>query len=467
MMAGSAGGKQVEGREHYQRALLNRATLGESDKALLAAAEPYLRQPWDLDEWGKKMEELSGRYPDDVEILVYLGVSHLVRLQPDAAAAVYEKALAKDPTLLAARVAEADALSMKGDMEGQLKVYGECLKALPSASQCLVKRISLQGQLGHCPAMREDAQRLHSLDAKSPLAEHLLALALHANDASSESVLEAFGRSWALEDAADRARTELEDRAALAAITGDFTGAERRLNEWIAAVADKPDQASHATPTQHLAELDAEIGQPKKASTAAAAYLSRMGAWIESQSGGQTVMFLAYEARAGALPRPELEAKREQAIQAFKARWVAAGRKIDDDFAWMSWSFGHGSAVATEEEAKAAVKLMPERTSRAVERGRWQNIDFTAGRAYALAGAFAKAVPPLRRIASGCLALTDPVPRTQAQLYLGLALEGTGDPDGARAAYRKVVERWGKAVPPSLSAQKARARLLALGDKKR
>jgi eukaryotic-like serine/threonine-protein kinase len=467
MMAGNAGGKQVEGREHYQKALLHRATLGESDKALLAAAEPYLRQPWDLDEWGKKMEELSARYPDDAEILVYLGVSHFARLQPDAAITVYERALAKDPGLLSARVAEADSLSMKGDAEGQIKAYAECLKVLPSATQCLVKRLTLQAQLGHCPAMRDDAQRLHSIDAKSAVAERQLALALHATGSSPEGVLEALGRSWALEDAADRPRVELEDRADLAAITGDFTGAQRRLEEWLAAVADKPDQSSHATPTQHLAELFAEIGQAKKASDAASAYLRRMGAWTESQTGGQTVLFLAYEARAGALPRPELEAKRTQAIEAFRAKWVSAGRKIDDDFAWFSWSFGYGAAVATEEEAKAAVLAMPKQKSKAVESGRWQNIDFTAGRAYALAGSFAQAIPPLRRLADGCLALTDPLPRTQAQLYFGLAQEGVGDVDGARVAYRKVIERWGKAVPPSLTAQKAKARLLVLGDKKR
>jgi len=45
--------------------------------------------------------------------------------------------------------------------------------------------------------------------------------------------------------------------------------------------------------------------------------------------------------------------------------------------------------------------------------------------------------------------------RTWAQLYLGMALEGTGEVEGARAAYGKVVERWGKPIPRSITAEKA------------
>jgi tetratricopeptide (TPR) repeat protein len=466
MMLGNAGGKLAEAREHYQKALLHRAALGEADKELVQAAEPYLRQPWDLDDWGKRVEELSARFPDNLEIMVYVGSSYLARFQPDPAIAAYEKALAKDPGLLAARVAEADSLSMKGDPEGQLKAYDACLKALPVATQCLTRRLTLQAQLGHCAAMRDDAQRLHSIDAKSAVAERNLALALHASGSSPESVTEALKRSWALQEGADKGRMELEDEAALAAISGDFTGSQRHIEAWQTAVADKPDQMAHAMPAQRLAEVFAEIGQPKKASDAAGAYVRRMNAWTEPTSGGWLVLFLAYQLRAGALHRPDFEAQRAKAVESFRAKWQSAGRKIDEDFAWMSWSFTYGAAVATEEEARAAVEAMPKQKSRAVERGRSQNIDLYTGRAYALAGAHAAAIPPLRRITDGCLALNDPVSRTQALFYLGLALEGSGDFEGARAAYRKLIDRWGKATPASQTAGKARARLLAIANKK-
>jgi serine/threonine-protein kinase len=466
LMAGSSGGKLVEGREHFQKALLHRNALSELDRGLLNAAEPYVRQPWDLDEWGKRLEELTHRFPDDAEILVYLGSSYYVRLQPDAAIAAYDRALAKDPGLLAARVAEADSLWMKGEPEAQLEVYDACLKVSSAATQCLVKRLTLQAQLGHCAAMKADAQSLLSIDPRAASTQRQLALALSATGSSVDSVREALKRSWDLEDERDRRWTELEDQAALASLSGDFASAERRLEEWQVAVADRPDQTAHATPAQHLAELFTEVGQPRKASDAAGAFLRKMNAWTDPPNGSLTVLFLSYQLRAGAIPRPEYERQRAQAIEAFRAKWQSAGRKLDDDFAWLSWSMAYGVAVATEEEARAAVAAMPPQRSKAVDAGRWVSVDMSAGRAYALAGAFAAAVPPLRRIADGCLVLADPMSRTQAAFYLGLALEGTGDPDGARAAYRKVVERWGKPIPKSITAEKARRRLLVLGDKK-
>ncbi len=44
-----------------------------------------------------------------------------------------------DPGLLAARVAEADSLAMKGDADGQLRAYKACLDASPQATQCLLQ----------------------------------------------------------------------------------------------------------------------------------------------------------------------------------------------------------------------------------------------------------------------------------------------------------------------------------------
>jgi Flp pilus assembly protein TadD len=59
-------------------------------------------------------------------------------------------------------------------------------------------------------------------------------------------------------------------------------------------------------------------------------------------------------------------------------------------------------------------------------------VDLAMGRTYALARQFAEALARLRRAASPCLVLTDPVAKTGAQFYLGMALEGTGDKDNAR-----------------------------------
>jgi serine/threonine-protein kinase len=108
---------------------------------------------------------------------------------------------------------------------------------------------------------------------------------------------------------------------------------------------------------------------------------------------------------------------------------------------------------------------MPKQRSTTMHSGRSPAIDMSIGRTYALAGPQDQAFAPLRRVGSPCLRLRDPVSNTWAQYYLGVALEGTSDIDGAKAAYGAVVDRWGKARPRSVTADLASARLSALAAK--
>jgi hypothetical protein len=62
-----------------------------------------------------------------------------------------------------------------------------------------------------------------------------------------------------------------------------------------------------------------------------------------------------------------------------------------------------------------------------------------------------------------CAAVSDPWSSVMSSLYLGMALEATGDRDGAAEAYRAVLARWGRAKPRSVTADTARERLRALG----
>ena len=61
---------------------------------------------------------------------------------------------------------------------------------------------------------------------------------------------------------------------------------------------------------------------------------------------------------------------------------------------------------------------------------------------------------------------SDPMAFVTARFYYGMALEGAGEIEKAKAAYEEVVAHWGKARPKSVTAEKARARLKALGEKK-
>jgi eukaryotic-like serine/threonine-protein kinase len=68
----------------------------------------------------------------------------------------------------------------------------------------------------------------------------------------------------------------------------------------------------------------------------------------------------------------------------------------------------------------------------------------------------------LREVVVPCSLLDDPFLHTRAELWLGQALEDTGDKPAACAAYRVVLDRWGGASPRSVTADTAARRVAAL-----
>ena len=60
------------------------------------------------------------------------------------------------------------------------------------------------------------------------------------------------------------------------------------------------------------------------------------------------------------------------------------------------------------------------------------------------------------------IALGSPIQQTRASYFLGMALEGKGDLEGAKKAYQLVIDRWGAAKPKSRTAEEAKKRLKQL-----
>ena len=89
--------------------------------------------------------------------------------------------------------------------------------------------------------------------------------------------------------------------------------------------------------------------------------------------------------------------------------------------------------------------------------------DAAIGHVYLLAGKPDVALPYLRRAVAACADFDAPLTHTRAALDLGIALEAAADTPGACAAYAKVLARWGKAKPRSVTADLARARATKLG----
>jgi serine/threonine-protein kinase len=454
--------KPVDAREHFDIALRHRATLGEKDQALLHAAEPLLRDPYDLEELERRFEALTTNYPGDVEAWIHLGAARLKRLRFDAAIDAFDKALALDRSAVAAWVLKAECLSMKGDHDGQLKAYNVCLESAPRAPECHAQKIALHARLGDCAEMLEGAKRLLSMNPRSFITQKNLAMALYATGAPRDSVIEALGRGWTFRPDPERKATELRDRAALAVLDGDFDGAVRLIGEWRAEIAEKPEQDRHAVPALDLARIYRETGAIKKADQTAAEFLRRMVTLTEPSLSDWTIAFLPFRWRAGSISADEFEKGRSAWAEAFRSKWKKAGRRLDLELDWMLWSNAHGSVVETEAEAREALEKMPRELSPVLLTGRWQPVDLNIGKVLVLAGEVDRARPHLERAARSCSAVADPMAFMVARLYYGMVLEGAGEIEKARAAYEDVLAHWGKARPKSATAEKARARLKAL-----
>ena len=459
--------RPIEAREHYDLASRHKASLGDQDARLLQAAEPMLREPWDLGEYEKRLASLAAQYPTEVELWVYLGGARIKRLLFDAALEALDRAIALDRGAVAAWVLKAECLSMKGDPQGQLEAYRMCLENTPRALQCQLEKISLRGRLGDCAGMRDDAKRLLLMNPKSSLTQKYLAMALYATGDPRESVVEALGRGWTFRPDAERKATELGDRSVLAVLDGDFEAAARLIEAWRTETAEKPDQDRHASPALELAKVYREMGRLKRAGEVADDFTRRMSAWTEPPLSDWTIAFLPFRLWAGSISREAFERGRAEWAERFRAKWTAAGRRPDTDLDWLTWSNGYGAPAETESEAREAIATMPRELSPVMATGRWMAVDLNRGKTYVLAGEHDKALEPLRRAARSCSALVDPMSFVLARFYLGMALEGTGSVDGARAAYGEVLTHWGKARPKSVTAERAKARLKALGEKKR
>jgi serine/threonine-protein kinase len=313
--------------------------------------------------------------------------------------------------------------------------------------------------------MVEDARRWVSIDGRSAAAHTALANALFAAGAPEESVLQAMKQSWAGEPR-QGPEEETIDRVSLAVLSGDFERVEELVRTWQEQIAGRPDQKPHADAALERIRMYAESGRTKEAGEEARAFLKRMGAWAEPAIAADWAMrFLPFARRAGLLTAEDLEKDRIAWDERVRKKWSGAAGGREEDLAWVLWIDGDAASVGSEEEARSALSRMP-KSPLPPESARWLALDAQLGRVLVLGGRPADAIPHLRRMVKSCAAISDPWAWVTASLHLGMALEATGDRDGAAAAYEAVIARWGKAKPRSVSADTARERLRALTGKR-
>jgi eukaryotic-like serine/threonine-protein kinase len=229
---------------------------------------------------------------------------------------------------------------------------------------------------------------------------------------------------------------------------------------WQSDVAGRNGQFTQVGPAQRLAWIYTEMGDRPAAGKVAHEFLVKMKAWTEPAGGGASIGLLPFALRAGAISKEDLERERKDWQEKLRANW-ASTRGTGPALDWNLWIGAYACMADTPEEATEALGHMP--TSPPPPAG-GRTLDFDAcfGKTLLLAKQYDRAIDPLRRVAHSCGALSVPFHYMQSQINLGLALESSGDKEGAKVFYRMVVDLWGKARPRSVTAEAAQARLLAL-----
>jgi tetratricopeptide (TPR) repeat protein len=200
--------------------------------------------------------------------------------------------------------------------------------------------------------------------------------------------------------------------------------------------------------------------EPKRARRSGLAAAIGIGALVlvgGGQKGDPLLMQISHrEQQLGLITRDELRARRE----AWRKARVAPDAR--EESAYFLWREMYARHVVTAEDAREALANFAEAGAIPPDDKNIPSDQLWIGRAYALAGDYATALPYLRYATRACSREIGWIDRMRAFVLLGDALAQTGDVAGAREAYQKVVDAWGSAVPRSLTAAKARARLAAL-----
>jgi serine/threonine-protein kinase len=449
-------------RAAYAKAAAGRDALSPRDRAILDAETPlFARATPDLPAWAQAWRSLVEARPRDAEIA--MGAARAAQVMGDIEGALgfYERALSVEPDHGEAHAYRVEMLAYLGRWSDAQRAVDECLARDPLATSCVAEHAWISRQQGDCAAMETDARRWIVMTPEAPRGYRALAQALAAEERPTPLVSEA------IEQCAARAGTEPQKRvvrlrwtAGLQTRDGDFEGARKTLDALKTETRASADRSMHAAIADLSASIALEIGDARAAGEIAQDFLARREAWIGSifpDDGNlaldPTGRMLAIQRDAGALDAQSFATKRDA--------WIAEWSGLRGAQRGNVWIAGFAELAHDRESALAALAKLPELGE---PRGMVSYVRLMPfpGRARLLAGKSSDAVPLLRAAASACDQLHDPVTHQRATLWLGEALEATGDTAGACAAYATVERRWRAAKPRSVTAEAAQARRAAL-----
>jgi serine/threonine-protein kinase len=450
-------------RDEARRARAEVASLSPRDRVLLGAVEAVLLEsPADYAEALERLRPAAERFPGDAELWLYRGVVQALVGGPASALAPLGRAVALDPGYALARWFLAQSLDYAGRGREARAELAACLAAVPASRTCLGELAWLEQGEGRCDAMEAVARRL-LLAAPGSVAGRLLLADALASRGQVPAAADALSAAHAGPGASRAA--EALDLARLAALEGDFTAALGHARRAAALQAGEGRAVEHGKRARLEALALDESGDAAGAERVAADFLSRQAA-LEPNPRDDDVgvaaeplpWLLPLAVRGGTLS----SAKGDAQLAAWTAAWRARIIPGLGGFVWVSGAAAGALVLGTEASGRAAVGALdpaaPIPAYQPMALG-----EAAAGVALYLGGRVDDALPWLERAARKCSALSFPIEQTRAAYHLGRAREERADAAGACAAYRLVLDRWGRAKPRSVTGERAAARARALG----
>ena len=452
-LAGSGPSFVTDSRVSYSRAVETRSTMSERDQAVLRALEPSLgRDPPEFGLARERLREAAKRYPHDAEISLMLA---LVESDPESGLDAARRATELDPHYADAWQIVGGKLSELNRADEALSALDRCIEISPTSSDCRQERALKYATLGRCAEMDDELRRALSNNPKAfPDTYNRRVLSLQSLGRPPEVILEVLSQKWSHVPNDRRRAIELADRAELELGLGDFPQAEEHLKELGEAVRSDAIVSGHARYAGALTTLYLETGRSKKASAIADDYLKRVDAWAGASAVGTTMRLLRVMLHTGNLAKPAFQTRRDE--------WLQRYQKIDSSEKTMPWLLAYAFNLETREEAEEALTALDALPAgmRPTPMRNKEEGSLELGKMYVLLGRTDDALPFLRQRASSCLSNLN---RVLVSDVLGQALEQKGDIQGACSAYATVIDRFGKAKPRSLTAERAKARSRALG----
>jgi serine/threonine-protein kinase len=215
--------------------------------------------------------------------------------------------------------------------------------------------------------------------------------------------------------------------------------------------------------TQDLLDALDESGDARGALAAAQAYWGGLGVKARLTGGesptGATIHFTepyvaGWLVQSGRLDAAQLEAARGR----WRGDLTSGDLALSEEVVWL---YAVADSAATPDLARRALEMLahPPTLRPHAETG---GAAFILGRLLFLARDFRGARPYLEAAAHECNAFNRAVGEVRAASMLGEVDEALKDEKGACAAYATVLDRWGRATPKSVTADRARGRARAL-----